>query len=280
MSVIVRGQQQAISKQEQQQPQEPKDQKPKPPPSQPPQPQPPQPRSQSKWSSTYRTSASRHSASLWRVVRSRHGCRAPLKPRFWGLLGSAKQAYYRTHQTTTHRKIYKNCLVCDTCIRELMVLDVPPQKRFPADNFAEWNNGHPLGLRTVHAYVLVYDMGNLETFQYCRSMRDQILDSFSHRDFSIIVVGNKFDNVTEAQANSQELKDISTLVRKHWRCGYVECSAQYNYKIGDVFRELMGCTSTGGGGGAGGGGGMAGVGGLVGTEYSQSTRNKGRCTIL
>lgn len=101
------------------------------------------------------------------------------------------------------------------------------QKRFPADNFAEWNNGHPLGLRTVHAYVLVYDMGNLETFQvsvqaaisyhvpidcfmaaiiqlqYCRSMRDQILDSFSHRDFSIIVVGNKFDNVTEAQANSQ-----------------------------------------------------------------------------
>lgn len=33
----------------------------------------------------------------------------------------------KTHQTTTHRKIYKNCLVCDTCIRELMVLDVPPQ---------------------------------------------------------------------------------------------------------------------------------------------------------
>jgi len=27
-------------------------------------------------------------------------------------------------------------------------------------------------------------------------------------------------------AEWQELKDISTLVRKHWRCGYVECSAQ------------------------------------------------------
>ncbi|KAI8124672.1 Ras-like protein family member 10B [Lucilia cuprina] len=147
-----------------------------------------------------------------------------------------------------------------------------------ADNFAEWNNGHPLGLRTVHAYVLVFDMGNLETFRYCRSMRDQILDSFSHRDFSIIVVGNKYDTINETQANSQvnineintenvqkELKDISTLVRKHWRCGYVECSAQYNYKIGDVFRELMGCTSSGG---------------VIGTEFSQSNRNKGRCTIL
>ncbi|KAL7727592.1 hypothetical protein ACLKA6_014941 [Drosophila palustris] len=35
----------------------------------------------------------------------------------------------KTHQTTTHRKIYKNCLVCDACIRELMVLDVPPQEQ-------------------------------------------------------------------------------------------------------------------------------------------------------
>lgn len=46
-----------------------------------------------------------------------------------------------------------------------MVLDVPPQKYFPIDNLAEWNNGNPLGLRTVHTYVLVYDMGNLDTFQ-------------------------------------------------------------------------------------------------------------------
>lgn len=47
--------------------------------------------------------------------------------------------------------------------------------------------------------------------------------------------------------------------------------SRYNYKIGDVFRELMGCRS-----------GVSGttVGVLVGTEYSQSTRNKGRCTIL
>lgn len=42
------------------------------------------------------------------------------------------------------------------------------QKKFPTDNLAEWNNGQPLGLRTVHAYVLVFDMGNLETFQVSR----------------------------------------------------------------------------------------------------------------
>lgn len=51
-------------------------------------------------------------------------------------------------------------------LKHLLIISfVSLQRRFPADNFAEWNNGHPLGLRTVHAYVLVFDMGNLETFQ-------------------------------------------------------------------------------------------------------------------
>lgn len=82
-------------------------------------------------------------------------------------------------------------MVCDTCIRELIVLDIPPQvclninellkklfaiivfflfqKRFPIDSLAEWNNGHPLGLRTVNAYILVFDMGNLDSFQVCNN---------------------------------------------------------------------------------------------------------------
>uniref|UniRef100_A0A8D8E4Y5 Ras-like protein family member 10B n=2 Tax=Culex pipiens TaxID=7175 RepID=A0A8D8E4Y5_CULPI len=198
----------------------------------------------------------------------------PLKVAFLGASGvgrtSVLQQFFKhdfptAHVRTTRRSIYRSCLVCDTCIRELMVFDVPPQRRFPADNLAEWNNGHPLGLRTVHTYVLVYDMGNLDTFQYCRSMRDQILESFSHRDFKIMVVGNKVDLVSETIPHTQELKDISTLVRKHWRCGYVECSAKYNYKIGDIFKELMGYP-------------------VCGTapklEFPQSIRSKNKCTIL
>lgn len=34
-------------------------------------------------------------------------------------------------------------------------------------------------------------------------MRDQILESFSHRDFSIMVVGNKFDLIAETNPHSQ-----------------------------------------------------------------------------
>lgn len=39
--------------------------------------------------------------------------------------------------------------------------------------------------------------------QYCRTMRDQILESFNHRDFSLMVVGNKYDLVPDTSRQSQ-----------------------------------------------------------------------------
>lgn len=47
------------------------------------------------------------------------------------------------------------------------------QKRFPIDSLMEFNNGY-LGLRNVHAYVLVFDMGNLETFQVSSDINFQL----------------------------------------------------------------------------------------------------------
>lgn len=41
------------------------------------------------------------------------------------------------------------------------------------------------------------------SLQYCRTMRDQILESFNHRDFSLMVIGNKFDLVTDTHRHSQ-----------------------------------------------------------------------------
>lgn len=59
---------------------------------------------------------------------------------------------------------------------------------------------------------------------------------------------------------------------------------RYNYKIGDVFRELMGCRATGMGGAgssSGGIGNTTGVSGLINAgEFTQTNRNKGHCTLL
>lgn len=46
--------------------------------------------------------------------------------------------------------------------------------------------------------------------QYCRSIREQILSSFTHRNFSIMVVGNKFDLVVDSP-NSTQVSDISSI---------------------------------------------------------------------
>lgn len=78
------------------------------------------------------------------------------------------------------------------------------------------------------------------------------------RNVPILVVGNKHDMVnngspnhhsttashhsgssTSSQEPSQVAADIANLVKKHWRCGYIECSAKYNWRIVSVFKELM-----------------------------------------
>ena len=40
-------------------------------------------------------------------------------------------------------------------------------------------------------------------------MRDQIMESFSHRDFSILVIGNKFDLIAESNPYTQVRVSIS-----------------------------------------------------------------------
>lgn len=69
----------------------------------------------------------------------------------------------------------------------------------------------------------------------------------------VLVVGNKQDQMAEEQhgapatsgkaaitAGSDDKKrDIVNLVKKHWKCGYIECSAKYNWKVVAVFKELI-----------------------------------------
>lgn len=65
----------------------------------------------------------------------------------------------KTHQTTTHRKIYKNCLVCDTCIRELMVLDVPPQVSLDTGVKNNSNNKLNSFVIQLKVYVEIFTVG-------------------------------------------------------------------------------------------------------------------------
>lgn len=70
---------------------------------------------------------------------------------------------------------------------------------------------------------------------------------FSHFTFSfregsssevpILVVGNKRDLQRQ---RFMPRRAVSVLVKKTWKCGYVECSAKFNWHVVLLFKELLG----------------------------------------
>lgn len=67
----------------------------------------------------------------------------------------------------------------------------------------------------------------------------------------LLVVGNKQDLIVSEEGSTSNSKpaitsggdekrrDIVNLVKKHWKSGYIECSAKYNWKVVAVFKELI-----------------------------------------
>lgn len=58
------------------------------------------------------------------------------------------------------------------------------------------------------------------------------------RGVPLLVVGNKQDKLSTLVASSTRYRDIVNLVRKHWRCGYVECSARFNCRVVQVEKKF------------------------------------------
>lgn len=76
--------------------------------------------------------------------------------------------------------------------------------------------------------------------QYIRTLREQIYEARDMRNVPVLVVGNKQDklppsaHMSSAGVPGTRHRDIVNLVRKHWRCGYVECSARFNCRVVQV----------------------------------------------
>lgn len=135
-------------------------------------------------------------------------------------------------------------MITNDRLYEIKIIDLPVIPYFPVNSYYEWANYRYYGLRSASAYVLVFDLSNLETFQYIRTLREQICESRNMSNVPLLVVGNKQDLITEDSATGSKSpddkrRDIANLVKKHWKCGYVECSAKFNWKVVAVFRELI-----------------------------------------
>ncbi|XP_011297146.1 ras-like protein family member 10B [Fopius arisanus] len=147
--------------------------------------------------------------------------------------------FFDSYRPTERRETFYPSVVLSDRLYELKITDLPTIPYFPASTHLEWTDFRYYGLRSASAYVLVFDLSNQDTFQYIRTLREQIYEARDMRGVPLLVVGNKQDKLSAVVASSTRYRDIVNLVKKHWRCGYVECSARFNCRVVQVFRELM-----------------------------------------
>ncbi|KAJ8263624.1 hypothetical protein COCON_G00160810 [Conger conger] len=103
----------------------------------------------------------------------------------------------------------------------------------------EWLDLRCRGVRNANAYILVYDICCVESFEYVKMIRQQIVEhrEGSSQEVPILVVGSKRD--LQRQRFTPR-RAVSVLVKKTWKCGYVECSAKFNWHVTLLFKELLG----------------------------------------
>lgn len=178
------------------------------------------------------------------------------------------------YSPTDRKHTFYPSVIINDHLYEVKISDIPVIPYFPVNSYYEWTDFRFYGLRNATAYILVFDLSNIDTFQYIKMIREQIYESRDMRNVPLLVVGNKQDLICNSNVNTvgssssgstgglQQLalpstsgtstllyghsaehrdkrRDIVNLVKKHWKCGYVECSAKYNWRVVAVFKELM-----------------------------------------
>uniref|UniRef100_A0A8C7VDS1 RAS-like, family 10, member A n=1 Tax=Oncorhynchus mykiss TaxID=8022 RepID=A0A8C7VDS1_ONCMY len=138
--------------------------------------------------------------------------------------------FSEVYTPTRDRYVYRPSVILNGNMYDLKILDVPPISS---------PEGSDVWVRNANAYILVYDICCVESFEYVKMIRQQIVE---HREGSssevpILVVGSKRD--LQRQRFTPR-RAVSVLVKKTWKCGYVECSAKFNWHVVLLFKELLG----------------------------------------
>ncbi|XP_075256835.1 ras-like protein family member 10B isoform X2 [Convolutriloba macropyga] len=146
-----------------------------------------------------------------------------------------------------HPRAYFPNIFVNQTLYEVTIVDPPHCKDEDMFNMHEWAQlqfGCVNG-REAEAFILVYDVSVPLTFKYIQVLREQINESFEDASSSdcvsgsvpppILVVGNKCD----VNKRAYPIHVVTEIVKKHWHCEYMECSAKYNWRVFGVFREIM-----------------------------------------
>lgn len=140
------------------------------------------------------------------------------------------------YSATERKQCYYPSVIINDHLYEVKIIDCPVIPYFPVNTLYEWTDFRGYGLRNATAYILVYDITSEESFQFIKSLREQMLESRNMHDVPVFVVGNKHDL---SEDRGMPRREVANMVKKQWKCGYCECSAKYNWHIVLLFKELM-----------------------------------------
>ncbi|XP_025092299.1 ras-like protein family member 10B isoform X2 [Pomacea canaliculata] len=146
------------------------------------------------------------------------------------------QQFPEEYVPTEQRQVFCPAVIINDHLYEVRIIDCPYIPYFPVSSLYEWTDFRGYGLRNATAYILVYDITSEDSFQYIKNIREQILESRDMHDVPMFVVGNKHDL---AEERGMPRREVANLVKKQWKCGYIECSAKFNWHIMLLFKELM-----------------------------------------
>ncbi|XP_069475369.1 ras-like protein family member 10A [Ambystoma mexicanum] len=146
--------------------------------------------------------------------------------------------FSEVYNPTSSQDVYRPSVILNGAMFDLKITDVPKWVAFPVNGSQEWSDLKCCVLRDTCAYILVYDICSLESFEYVKTLRLKILENRTGlpNEMPIIVVGNKRD---QQKHRFTSRRTVSLLVKKSWKCGYIECSAKYNWHIVLLFKELL-----------------------------------------
>ncbi|XP_044144488.1 ras-like protein family member 10A [Bufo gargarizans] len=145
------------------------------------------------------------------------------------------QEFQEEYTPTESRHLYRASAVLSERMYELLILDLPYLPRYPGSAGQEWLDPRFRGLQNSRVFILVFDICSPESFHHVKQLRQQIIERTS-KPALIVVVGNKRDQQKHRFVPRHLL---SILVKKSWKCGYLECSARNNWHILLLFKELL-----------------------------------------